>query len=174
MKIFKAIYSVIVAFIIIVAVLLIISTLPITGNYKAMTVISGSMEPAIKIGSVVVVKPSEDYQIGEIVSYGKFGKNNSPITHRIVEITNPDGEEKIFRTQGDANDGPDQSAITKEQILGKVLFAVPYLGYAVDFAKKPLGFALIIIVPALAIIADEIKNIIKELKTKKTNGNIQN
>jgi len=51
--------------------------------------------------------------------------------------------------------------------VGKVLFSVPFVGYAVDFAKKPMGFALIIVVPAAIIIYDEIKKIIQELKIKR-------
>jgi len=57
--------------------------------------------------------------------------------------------------------------VSKSEIIGKVLFSVPYLGYAVDFAKKPLGFALIILVPAAIIIGDEIKKIFGEVKKKK-------
>jgi signal peptidase len=173
MKILKIIYSVFVAFIVLVAVLLIVSVLPITENFRILTVISGSMEPAIKVGSVVVVKPAADYNVGDVVTFGKFGRNSNPITHRITEVILSESGGKLFRTKGDANNGPDQDSISKDKILGKVLFSIPYLGYAVDFAKKPLGFSLIIMVPAAAIIADEIKKIITELKNKKANDNIQ-
>ena len=57
--------------------------------------------------------------------------------------------------------------VQKKDVLGKVLLDVPFAGYAVEFAKKPIGFALIIIIPALVIISDEIIKIIKELKNKK-------
>lgn len=128
---------------------------------------SGSMEPAMKTGSLVIIKPAVDYKIGDIVTFGKFGKTQSPITHRIVEETVSENGTKLYTTKGDANNGNDQNKISKKDIVGKALVDIPYLGYVVDFAKKPIGFALIIIVPAAIIIVDEIKNIYGELKKKK-------
>ena len=166
MKIFKVIYSIIVAFIVVVALLLIVSVLPITGNYKLMIVQSGSMAPAIKMGSIVVVKPAEDYKIGDVITFGPYSKTKAPTSHRIYDIKVVDGQ-PVYITKGDANNAPDTREISKGEILGKVLFDVPYLGYAVAFAKKPIGFALIIIVPAAVIIIDEIKKIYGEIKKKK-------
>jgi signal peptidase len=165
MKIFKIIYSIFVAFIVVVALLLIVSVLPITGNYKIMTVISGSMAPAIKMGSVVMVKPAADYKIGDVITFGPYSKTKAPTTHRIYDIK-VEGGAPVYITKGDANNAPDARELQKKDILGKVLVSVPYVGYAVDFAKKPMGFALIIIVPAAIIIFDEIKKIFYELKKK--------
>ena len=173
LKIFKIIYYVLIGFIILVALLLIISVLPITGNYKIMTVISGSMEPDIKMGSVVVVKPAHstssgqaDYKIGDVITFGPVSKTKAPTSHRIYDIKVVDGK-PVYITKGDANNAPDAREVFQKDIIGKVLFDVPYVGYAVDFAKKPIGFALIIIVPAAIIIFDEIKKIIKEIIKKK-------
>ena len=164
-KIFKIIYSALIAFIVLIAVLLIVSIPPITGNFKVMTVISGSMEPAIKTGSVVVVKPVSDYNIGDVITFGPYSKTKAPTSHRIFDIKVVNGQ-PVYITKGDVNNAPDTREIKKSDILGKVLFSAPYLGYAVDFAKKPLGFALIIIVPAAVIIFDEAKKIIYEVKKK--------
>ncbi len=165
-RVLKIIYSLLVAFIVVIALLLIVSVLPITGNYKIMTVISGSMAPAIKQGSVVIVKPMSDYKIGEVITFGPYSKTKAPTTHRIYDIKIVDGQ-PVYITKGDANNASDTREIQKKDIVGKVLFSVPYFGYAVDFAKKPAGFALIIVVPAAIIIGDEIKKIIKEFKKKK-------
>ena len=172
MKVLQYIYYIFIGFIILIALLLIVSVLPITGNYKVMTVISGSMAPAIKMGSVVVVKPpsagsgqAADYKIGDVITFGPYSKTKAPTTHRIYEIKVVDGQ-PVYITKGDANNAPDAREIKKTDIVGKVLFSVPYVGYAVEFAKQPLGFGLIIIVPAAVIIIDEIKNIIKEVKKK--------
>ena len=166
MKIFKIIYYIFLAFIGAIALLLIVSVFPITGNYKLMIVQSGSMTPAIKMGSVVVAKPAENYQIGDVITFGPYTRTQAPTTHRIYDIKVTDGN-PVYITKGDANNAPDQREITKRDIVGKVLFSIPYLGYAVDFAKRPLGFSLIIIVPAALIIIDEIKNIYGEIKKKK-------
>ena len=166
-KIFKYIYYVFIVFIVAVAALLIVSILPITGNYKIMTVISGSMAPAIKQGSVVIVKPENDYKIGDVITFGPVSKTKAPTSHRIYDVKVNEGN-IIYITKGDANNAPDAREISKNEVLGKVLFSVPYIGYAVNFAKQPLGFALIIIIPAAIIIFDEIKNIYAEVKKKKT------
>ncbi len=170
MKIFKTIYYVFLGAIALIAVLLIVSAFPITGNFKVLTVLSGSMEPAIKMGSVVVVKPADEYKIGAVITFGEISKIKTPTTHRIYEIK-VQGSQPVYITKGDANNAPDIREITKNDILGKVLLSVPYLGYAVDATKKPFGFALIIIVPATLIIFGEIKKIYEEVAKRKNNKN---
>jgi signal peptidase len=157
----------VIAFIVLVAILLIFSAFPIPGNYKVLVVQSGSMEPKIKTGSMVVVKPAQDFKIGDVITFGPYSKTKAPTTHRIYDMKVVGGE-AVYITKGDANNAPDTREIKKADIVGKVLFSVPYLGYAVDFAKKPIGFALLIIVPAALIIVDEIKKIYAEIKKKKT------
>lgn len=162
-KLFKIIYYVFLAFIIAVAILLIFSVFPIAGNYRIMVVQSSSMEPAIKLGAIVVAKPAKEYKVGDVITFKASKESENLITHRIIEIKKEDG--KIFyKTKGDASEDPDITPILKERVVGKVLFSIPYLGYAVAAAKKPYGFALIVIVPAAIIIIDEIKNIISEVK----------
>lgn len=161
------VYCLFIAFIAAIAVLLIISVLPITGNYKVLTVLSGSMEPAIKTGSVVVVKPANNYKIGDIITFGEISKTKAPTTHRIADIKVQDSQ-PIYITKGDANNTPDQKEVAGKEIIGKVLFDVPYVGYAVYAAKKPWGFALIIIAPAMIIIWDEARKIWKEIKKAKS------
>jgi len=162
MKILKIIYYIFLASIALIAILLIVSAFPVTGNIKFMVVQSGSMEPAIKMGSIVMARPSNDYKIGDVITFGSYSENKLLITHRIYDIKVTAGAISYI-TKGDANNSPDQMEISQRDIVGKVLFSVPYLGYAVDFAKKPLGFALIIIVPAMIIIFDEAKNIWQEI-----------
>ena len=124
------------------------------------------MEPAIKMGGIVMVKPTDEYKIGDVISFGKVTRTKAPTTHRIYDIKVIEGE-SYYVTKGDANNAPDQREISEREVIGKVLFSISYLGYAVDFAKKPLGFALIIIVPAAIIIFDEAKKIYGEIKKKK-------
>ncbi|OGZ22955.1 MAG: signal peptidase I, partial [Candidatus Nealsonbacteria bacterium RIFCSPLOWO2_01_FULL_41_9] len=106
-----------------------------------------------------------DYNIGDVITFGPYSKTKAPTSHRIFDIKVVNGQ-PVYITKGDVNNAPDTREIKKSDILGKVLFSAPYLGYAVDFAKKPLGFALIIIVPAAVIIFDEAKKIIYEVKKK--------
>lgn len=152
-----------------IALTLLVSTFPITGNYQLKVVKSGSMEPAIKTGSVVVVKPVDQYKIQDVITFINLSKKNEPVTHRIIDIEVIEGN-PFYITQGDANNAPDQRTIPQKEIVGKVLFSIPYLGYAVDAAKKPLGFILIIAIPAAIIIYDELRKVWREiarLKNKK-------
>jgi len=162
-KLFKIIYYIFLAFILLVAVLLIVSIFPITGNYKVMTVISGSMEPAIKTGSVVIVKPVDEYKIGDVITFGPYSKTKAPTTHRIFDVKVENGQ-PVYITKGDANNAPDQRQVAKREIIGKVLLDVPYVGYAVAAAKTPAGFTAIIIIPAAVIIYDEVRKIWEEVK----------
>jgi len=173
MKIFKIIYYIVIAFIGVIAVLLIVSVFPITGNFKVMVVQSGSMHPKIRMGSIVAVKPhltssgQADYKIGDVITF-QIEKNKDPVTHRIYDIKVVGGE-PLYITKGDANNAPDQREISQREIIGKVLFDIPYLGYVVDFAQKPIGFSLIIIIPGAVIIFDEARKIYNEVKKKKAN-----
>jgi len=172
-KIFKIIYNIFFVFLILIALLLIISVLPITGNFKILTVLSGSMEPAIKMGSVVMIKQAGDYKINEVITFGKISREDTPTTHRIVDIKLQEGK-PVYITKGDANNSPDTKEVLASEVAGKVVFTAPYIGYAVDFAKKPFGFMLIIIIPAAAIIYDEIRKIRAEVVKLKKKKNAEN
>ena len=159
----------IISYIFIVAVsavvfLLAVSIIPIPGNYKVLTVLSGSMEPTLKTGSVVIIKPRASYDTDDIITFEKF--ENKIVTHRITEKRD-DGKEIFYTTKGDANNAQDQEEVSQSKIIGKVLFDVPFVGYIVNFAKQPIWFILLIWVPVMFIIWDEIVKIKKSIKKKK-------
>ncbi len=159
-------YNLAVVLLIALAALLFFSKLPIPGNYKALTVLSGSMEPAIKMGSVVIIVPAKDYKIGDIITFGEISAQKKPTTHRIYDIKIVDGE-SVYITKGDANNSPDGQDVMQGEIIGKVLFSIPYLGYALNFIKEPAGFSMIIIFPAVLIILGELQKIWREIIQKK-------
>ncbi len=165
-NIYKIFYWIFITVILAIACMLVISIFPITGNIKFLTVLSGSMEPAIHTGSVIVVKPMGNYAVGDVITFGPNTRTKPPTTHRIMEINDNNGQIS-YVTKGDANNAPDQTAIVKAQVIGKVVFDVPYAGYAITSARKPLGFLLIIVLPALLVIFDEMMNIWREVKKKK-------
>ncbi len=121
------------------------------------------MEPAIKTGSIVVVIPSQNYAQGDIISFKK-GKNI--ITHRIYAKTFNQDEnlEPLYLTAGDANEEFDAWKVKNEEIVGKVIVSIPYLGYIANFGKTPQGFILLVIVPATIIVYEEIKAIISQIR----------
>jgi len=153
-------------FITVLALLLVISILPIPGNIETKIVLSGSMEPEIRTGSVVVIKKIDTYEIGDIVTFGEDTKENVPTTHRIIEARLQDGK-PVYATKGDANEDVDTREVRAEDVIGKVFLDIPFFGYALAFAKKPMGFTLLIIIPALIIMFDEGKKIYLEIRRMK-------
>jgi len=149
-----------------VGLLLLVTLFPIEGNFQVKIVSSGSMEPAIKVGSIVVIKPQSEYGVGDVVTFGGRRQNEIPTTHRIVSSRVSNGE-LLFATKGDSNESVDPAEIKQSDVVGKVLFSIPYVGYIIDFARKPLGIVLIIVIPALFIVYDEMHKIFKEIKRLK-------
>lgn len=163
-KILKIIETIIIALLTTVALLVAVSMLPLERNYKIFVVKSGSMEPAIDMGSVAVVVPSSNYKVGDVITFFDPNDNSSKntVTHRIYAISTEDSDEDFYVTKGDANDAPDSAKIKKERIVGKYLFNVPLIGYLLGYIKTLTGLVLIIIIPATLIIYEEFRKLRKE------------
>ncbi|HLE48786.1 MAG TPA: signal peptidase I [Patescibacteria group bacterium] len=129
---------------------------------------SGSMEPGVKVGSVVFVVKSENYVSGDVVTFDVSGRGKNVVTHRIAYKKFPDGigKDPVFITKGDANEDLDSASVRPDQIIGKVQLAVPYVGYLANYAKKPWGFILLVIVPATILIYEELRSLISEIVKK--------
>ena len=164
-KLYKIGIGLFLASLILLGVLIVFSFVPMVGNYKIFTVQSGSMEPAIKTGSLIFVSPRSDYEIGDIVTKKLISNPKLTVTHRIIE-ERTENEKKYFRTQGDANNISDNDLVPEDMIIGKVFLAVPYLGYPVSYAKTTRGIMLIIVIPATIIIYIELNKIRDEIKKK--------
>jgi signal peptidase len=159
---FKTLYYAFVAVLIAFGLLLGASYIGV-GSIEVKIVQSGSMEPAIKTGSIVIIKPTDDYNVGDVVTFGKDTRDEVPTTHRIIEERIVSGQAQYI-VKGDANDDRDPQEVRERDIIGKVMLSVPYLGYILDFARKPLGFVLLIGVPALVVVLDEASSIWGEVK----------
>jgi signal peptidase len=160
---FNFIYYTFVAGVMVIAILILTTLVPFPGNFKVKVVKSGSMEPYIKTGGIVVIKPSDSYKVNDVITFGEDTKTQIPTTHRIVKVEG-EGGARTFTTKGDANDSNDPETTRLSEVRGKVVLTVPYLGYVLDFAKKPTGFFLLVGIPAVAIIFEEILKIFSEIK----------
>ncbi|MBI2626730.1 MAG: signal peptidase I [Parcubacteria group bacterium] len=171
MQKFKKIASrILTGLLIALAVVLVVPMLPIPGNFQIRVVQSGSMEPAIKTGSVVLIKPLSNYKIGDVITFeGNFkdakGKK-IPTTHRITDAKVDVGTIS-YQTKGDANDDIDRNLVSANKVIGKVLVSVPYAGYLVAGAKTGYGLLAIVVIPAALIIFDQVGKIVKEIKKSK-------
>lgn len=137
--------------------------LPHFSGWRFDAVLSGSMEPALPVGGVVFIKPAQpaDIGIGDIIAY-RLGEWLT--SHRVIDIVS--SSEPSFITKGDANEDADLSPVPASSVVGKVIFDVPYLGYLAAFVKTRLGFLLTILLPGLAIIGLELKNIWQVVRRK--------
>jgi signal peptidase len=94
---------------------------------------SGSMTPTMEIGDIAIVISTDPtkIQVGDIIQYWQ---NGEMILHRVVDTYQAAGE-KIFVTQGDANNAPDPDPVLSNQIRGKLVLTIPKLGW-VSIAVK--------------------------------------
>lgn len=158
---FSTLYTLLIVSVLAVALLFVGTKIDVLG-YEVKVVQSGSMEPAIMTGGIVVIAPTSAYNVGDVITYGRDTRTQVPVTHRIVEKRG-EGNRATFLTKGDANEDIDPAPIRARDIIGKVAFTIPYLGFVIEFARTPLGFALLIGIPALIIVLDEFANIMWEI-----------
>lgn len=109
-------------------------------GFKPMIVVSGSMEPTIPTGSLVISNPNyeyEDVKIGDIVI---FENSSMDVIHRVVEKAD---DNSGYITKGDNNDIIDGVTVTENTLKGSLLFSIPYVGYLISFINN--GYVKIII-----------------------------
>lgn len=138
-----------------------IAGVPAVAGYKIYIVLSGSMSPAFEAGSVVLVRPLEAtaLQVGDIITYRDPDPERAEIivTHRVITVKPTDPVS--FITRGDANDANDPLPLPAANLIGRVEFNVPYLGFIFSFVRTRMGIILLVIVPAVLIIATELRKL---------------
>lgn len=158
-------FSVLADIILVFCVLLLLAVFlaPPLFGYSLDTILSGSMEPAIKTGAMIVRARAapEEIKLGEVIAFNVEGLDH-PVCHRVIEIIKTE-EQISFRTKGDANESPDEWVVDADHLIGKIVFNLSWVGSITQFVKKPYGFALVVGLPAAIAIALEIK---KNLKPK--------
>lgn len=122
-------------------------------GYQLKTVLSGSMEPGIKTGSIIAVKPGGDmtrFIEGDVITFRE--KDETLITHRVVEVIQS-GENTLYRTKGDNNNGVDLEPVLSDNIVAHYTgFTIPYIGYITSFAQSKNG-AFLLIIPGILLLA---------------------
>ena len=128
------------------------------GGYQSFVVQSGSMEPAIMTGDIIVSQRSSVYGLNDVITF----HNNSGdiITHRIVAVDKSSGSQ--YSTKGDANRTGDDDLILDNQVIGKVVLVIPRLGYAVGFSKTPLGLIFLLLIPVVIFALDGLEKVLND------------
>ncbi|MBQ8663405.1 MAG: signal peptidase I [Eubacterium sp.] len=116
--------------------------LPMPFGYGTAIVLSGSMEPELSAGDLILVKETNDIKENDIVVYQQSG---SLVVHRVIEM-----DDSILITKGDANNVADAPIVITD-VKGKVFASIPAVGNLIGFIKSPVGTIIIIIV-AIALV----------------------
>ena len=135
-------------------------------GFRNYTILTGSMEPKIYPGDLVIVKKENpnDLKVGDIITFNKVDEN-IVVTHRLI-AEKDDG----FITKGDNNNVQDDGILKKQDVIGKVVLTIPKIGYIFVFFAKPLVIAAILIILGLSIGWDVLrKKDDKEDSTKVSN-----
>ena len=104
-------------------------------DLKPVVVLSGSMEPAIKTGSLAFIDTSNrTVFVGDVIS---FRAGDLLVSHRVIEIT-----DQGYRTKGDNNDVADAGIVKDSSVEGKILFSIPGAGYFLKTVALPAGMAI--------------------------------
>lgn len=133
---------------------------PSIAGYQLYIVLSGSMSPSFETGSVVLIRPlaPSAVQVGDIITYRDAEDSEKIVTHRVMAVLPT--EPLSFTTRGDANNANDLIPIPASNLLGRVNYSVPLLGYLLSFVRTGAGILLMVIVPALLIIVSELRRLI--------------
>jgi signal peptidase len=127
---------------------------------RSLTVMSGSMEPALRVGDVVVnsrVRPA-DARVGDIVTFSDPEGTGKLITHRVRRLRIVDGTAHVV-TKGDNTNAVERWDVPADGSLGRVEYRVPLLGFLVFWLHGALASVALIVVPALLLAAFELRRI---------------
>ena len=102
---------------------------------KPIAIATGSMEKEICVGDVAIIQKckGDDVNVGDIIEYQMEGYT---VIHRIIEKKQENGEFH-FVTKGDNNISPDNEIVRENQLIGKVIFKIKYIGYPAIWMHLP-------------------------------------
>jgi signal peptidase len=121
----------------------------VVGADHGYVILSGSMEPALSPGDVVIVAATTDVAAGDIITFDDG--NEVPTTHRVVGTQ--DGQ---FVTKGDANEEADSRLVARESLVGKVVLTIPLVGHVILWANTPTGYIALVLAPLALLLVTEL------------------
>ena len=136
------------------------ATVPTLFGFQSFAVLSGSMEPAIGTGDIVVVRKIAplDAKIGDVVTFRSPDDPGRLVTHRATSIQ-ASGDTVTFVTRGDANTGVERWSIAASGTIGKVEYRIPKLGYVTNRVGSRFGRVAFLVLPALVLAVSELRRI---------------
>lgn len=156
-----ALASVAAAVLLVVATPLAVYLAPsLAGADRSMIVLTGSMEPAIAPGEVVLVDAVDidEVQVGDVVTFHPHVGVEKTYTHRVVDVTH-DERGTVLTTKGDANAHPDPMQVNEAMLVGRVEHTLPHLGTAIAALQGPIT-PLALVGLSLVTIAHEVSRLL--------------
>ncbi len=149
------------------------ASLPALLGYNTMVVTSGSMEPAIRVGDAVIMRPPSPGEIrnGDVITFKPFGSRGL-FTHRVVAASEIEGN-LYFQTQGDANATPDPDLTSADAVFGKVALTLPKMGFLLHFAATTRGKMLMIALPLFVLMVREVRGYFSGTDAEAAQGHAQ-
>lgn len=110
---------------------IVLIVVPFATGSQTYTVLTSSMAPKYAPGTFVVIKPHDfsTLEVGDVVTYQVESGAADVVTHRIVGLTADQQGNRLLITKGDNNDAADSDPVQEVQVRGKLLYAVPYVGF---------------------------------------------
>lgn len=110
---------------------LVLVVAPLVTGAQTYTVLTNSMAPKYAPGTFLVVKPTSfaSLRVGDIITYQIESGKPAVISHRIVSVGTTESGERVFTTKGDNNSLADDAPVHAQQVRGRLLYAVPYVGF---------------------------------------------
>lgn len=129
------------------AILIIATVCCFMFGYKPAIVLSGSMEPTIETGSIVLIdkNDTEDIAKGDIIA---FNVDNTFITHRVTKI-----DDEGIHTKGDGNQTADLWVLQQDDVVGKTAYWIPKAGYVASWLTSKKGMIIVVGICVALIIA---------------------
>ncbi len=129
-------------------------------GHQLYIITGGSMNPTFEAGSLAILDPvsADEIDVGDVITYRGASAETPLTTHRVREV-NESGGERSFVTRGDAN-RVDDPPVMAEQLVGRVVYTVPYAGRLMEFGQTRRGLLTLVIIPGLVIIGFEVRNLL--------------
>lgn len=145
--------------------LLLVVVLILSGMMQVLVVLSGSMQPTLAAGDVVVIidTPVEQLVVDDVITYQSPENPGRLMTHRITSIQTEAGG-WVCQTKGDANEHPDNYKVSADNVVGRMVVSVPYLGTVAQVSRSVVGYVLLVLIPGVLVVCSEIRNIYKKQK----------